>query len=528
MRARVLGVLAAVPLTLAMAGPAHAVGVTLSPLTKTVAEPATGTTSVEFTATPTCGLLESTDTIYNVVLTNGTATGGVDFASSATPVSVTMSCTLGLPGANKTFGVTVNADATDENDETFTVALKNGANAPAQTATVTITDDAADGPPAAQVQDASLAEGSGGGNSVLNIPVKLAVASGKPIQIDYALAAGTATAGDDFEVKTGTVSFDPGSDTALIPVNVVKDNIDEVDETLTATITVHSGSPVVLGEKKTGTGTILNDDVPVITIGSSSTKEGNTGATVMHFPVTMSNASTRQITVHWATADITTASVAEANRAKAGQDYTAAAGNVTFAPGATTGNIDVNITPEFAAEQDELFAVALSDAQPVGAFDPKFSIGLGAILNDDGTPSGGGGAIGNGPGTGTGTGGTGNTSGDTTKPAATLSRFKFTKPKRVSITITCPANEKNCRGTLTLFSIVVKKAKVKALRKEITLGTKTFVVPGGKSAAYTLNLSAKNAKLVKQVKKMQTRAIAVVRDDAGNFATVSKKATLKG
>ena len=52
-----------------------------------------------------------------------------------------------------------------------------------------------------------------------------------------------------------------------------------------------------------GTGTIVNDDAPCLSIGDVAVTEGNSGTTNAVFTVTLSPASTQTVTVNYATAN---------------------------------------------------------------------------------------------------------------------------------------------------------------------------------------------------------------------------------
>jgi len=79
--------------------------------------------------------------------------------------------------------------------------------------------------------------------------------------------------------------------------------------------------------------------------------EGTTGPLFATFTVTLSAASTDTITVDYTTQD---------GSAKAGTDYAAESGTVTFAPGQTTATISVPVTQETIAS-DKTFDVVLSN-----------------------------------------------------------------------------------------------------------------------------------------------------------------------
>jgi hypothetical protein len=84
--------------------------------------------------------------------------------------------------------------------------------------------------------------------------------------------------------------------------------------------------------------------------------EGDAGATTASFTVRLSAASAQAVTVGYATANQT---------ATAGSDYQAASGTLSFAPGALTGTVGVNVLGDSSVEPDETFALNLS--APVGA-----------------------------------------------------------------------------------------------------------------------------------------------------------------
>ena len=87
-------------------------------------------------------------------------------------------------------------------------------------------------------------------------------------------------------------------------------------------------------------------------VADAQVTEGNAGNTVVTFTVTLSVPSARPVTVGYRTADGT---------ARAGQDYVAADGTVTFSPGETSKTIAVQVRGNFAREPDKTFTITLSD-----------------------------------------------------------------------------------------------------------------------------------------------------------------------
>src|SRR6185295_14868689 len=115
-----------------------------------------------------------------------------------------------------------------------------------------------------------------------------------------------------------------------------------------------------------------------LVIDDVSQLEGDSGTTGFGFTVTLASPLASPVTVDFATVD-GTATVAD-------NDYLAASGTLTFAPGETSKPVVVSVVGDTVFETDETFQVALSN--PVGSFLVD-GTGLGAILNDDSAlPSG--------------------------------------------------------------------------------------------------------------------------------------------
>jgi chitinase len=117
----------------------------------------------------------------------------------------------------------------------------------------------------------------------------------------------------------------------------------------------------------------IRDDDPPPTVGVADVgqPEGPAGTRVMAFTVSLSGPSGYPVSVRFATADGT---------ARAGADYLATAGLLTFAPGETSKTVRVAAVGDAAAEADETFSLTLS--APGHAVLGR-AVGIGTILNDD-------------------------------------------------------------------------------------------------------------------------------------------------
>lgn len=110
---------------------------------------------------------------------------------------------------------------------------------------------------------------------------------------------------------------------------------------------------------------------PAVAISSVTQAEGDTGTTTFTFTVSLPFASSQTITVNYATAD---------GNAKAGVDYVAASGTLTFNPGETSKSINVSVLTNTTDEPNETFYVNLTSPTAGTAQ------GTGTILNDDPHP----------------------------------------------------------------------------------------------------------------------------------------------
>lgn len=305
---------------------------------------------------------------------NGTATAGSDFAAASGTLTF-------APGeTSKVVHVAVTGDRTVEANETLALTLSapSGATLARASATGTITnDDAAVVVPTLSISDASVTEGNSGTKDLV-FNVTLSQAASGPVTLKYATSDGTATAGPDYVATTGTLTFAAGETVKQVRVQVKGDTVVEGNETLTLTLSSPTGATIADGS---GTGLISNDDVapvvPSASVADASVTEGASGITDLAFTVSLSQATTVPVTLHYATSDGT---------ATAGSDYAASSGTLTFAAGETTKVVHVQVKGDTAVEAGETLKLILS--QPTGATIAT-GTATGSIVNDDVAPGGG-------------------------------------------------------------------------------------------------------------------------------------------
>lgn len=220
-------------------------------------------------------------------------------------------------------------------------------------------------PPNVSVNDSAAINETAG---TANFTISLSAATSHRVTVKYSTADGTAQKGADYTETTGSVIFEPGVTTRMFEVPILNDNIDEVDETFTFTISPNLG----ILTRAQSTITLLDDDLPPSeSISDVSVTEGNAGTRSATFLVTLSVASGKTITLNYATG---------AGTATADTDYNSANGTVTFSPGQTTSGIVIQVRGDAFNEGDEAFVVNLSNAVNVTVADGQ---GVGTIVDDD-------------------------------------------------------------------------------------------------------------------------------------------------
>ena len=224
--------------------------------------------------------------------------------------------------------------------------------------------------PTVSVRPVTVIEGAAGTKKVVSVPVTLSAGGNDPVQVPWTLVAGTATVGKDVVAASGTVTIQPGDTSATIPVTVLGDALDEVDEYATVKLGTVTGALVGTSSAKV---TITDDDAaPKVSVKAAAVAEGKAGTkTALKFTVSLSAASGKKVTVYVSTANGT---------ARAGSDYTARAVTLTFNPGVTSQTFAVTVLGDGTKEANETLYAVLS--KPVNA-----TLGTakatGTIKNDD-------------------------------------------------------------------------------------------------------------------------------------------------
>ena len=331
--------------------------VTLSASPTTIAENA-GTS----TLTATLSSTSTEDVTVSLAYSNANATG---------PASIV------VPAGSLTATGTVTAvdNAIDEPDRTVEISVDsvtNGTESGTQAVTLTLTDD--EGSPSLSIADVSLNEGASG-TSVMTFTATLSAASARTVTVDYVTSDGTATAGADYTAASGMLTFTPGQTQQTFDVTVSGDNVVELTETFTVTLSNAANATI---SDDSAAGTITNDDSATLTLADSGLYETEADQPVS-LRATLSAPVDVSVRFEASTADGT---------ATAPSDYDAVVDRPwSINTGLTTLDLVFTVKGDTAFEPNEAFTVLLANLTASGR-DVTFADASATvrILNNDSAP----------------------------------------------------------------------------------------------------------------------------------------------
>ncbi|MEG4395519.1 Calx-beta domain-containing protein, partial [Microcoleus sp. BROC3] len=179
--------------------------------------------------------------------------------------------------------------------------------------------------------------------------------------VNYTIG-GTATAGIDYTSLSGTVAFAPGTTTATINVTATNDPVIDPGETVIITLTDAASYDIAVTPQNTATVTIDDNDIEYGIVANNATvAEANSGTTPITYTITRSGRTDVSSTVDYTLAGTATNGTDYNNVVVSGTNVTAAGSKITFAAGATTATINLDVLGDTVAETNETIDVTLSN-----------------------------------------------------------------------------------------------------------------------------------------------------------------------
>ena len=375
----------------------------------------TGTVRVAPVGALTAGSGASTDAIsvaveegstgfYTVVLSSdpgATCTAGVTIGITSDSPAVTVSpATINFTSANWSIRRGITATGVEDgnlDDETATISHAVTAACPdyptgLAIASVTVSVDDND-TSLLTIDSPRVVEGDSG-STRMAFTVTLSAPVSAQVSVAYAAAtmAGTATSGTDYAFASPVLylGLAPGQTSETLRVNVTGDTDMEGDETVRVALGAlvvppTPASVVVSTAMGVGTGTIVDDDTPTLTIDSPSVAEGNAGTTDLTFTVTLSPAAASRVDVNYIRN--------VGGTAEEGTDFTdVPSASLEFTAGETSKTITVPVRGDSVVEPDETVHMLIYNAListgtvRIRGADGIIAVnatGVGTITNDD-------------------------------------------------------------------------------------------------------------------------------------------------
>lgn len=266
---------------------------------------------------------------------NDTAIAGEDYDA----VSGTLTFNPGE--TEKTIPVNILPDSVHEGSEQFFVDLHTPLNSTIADGRGVGTIPNDDAQPSFSITDVTQAEGSGGTTDFIFTVTKTG-STALSSMVTFATQAGTATAGAsctagvDFVMANGTLSFSPTETSQQVLVRVCGDTIVETDETFFVNLSGASNATISDAQ---GLGTIQNDTTPAVGFESATYLEDESQTAVI--TVVRTGDLSGMSTVEFATSNGT--SNGGASCSVIGTDFINTTGTITFAPTESTQTVNVPV-----------------------------------------------------------------------------------------------------------------------------------------------------------------------------------------
>jgi len=182
------------------------------------------------------------------------------------------------------------------------------------------------------------------------------------VKVKYETVDGDAKAGKDYKSARGTLTFMPKDTVQTIEIKIIEDQKFEPTEEFFVDLKVISGRNTSLGTWKRATVVVIDADGP----GSFYFEQSE-----LKFPE-CAKAETRKINVrrkNGCHGEVQCSYHTEDDTAKAGKDYTATSGTLTFKSGQTQETFPLEILPKSKYEGTEVFRVILDSPTNGATFD---------------------------------------------------------------------------------------------------------------------------------------------------------------
>ncbi|KJV05406.1 Calx-beta domain-containing protein [Methylocucumis oryzae] len=289
----------------------------------------------------------------NFTTQNGSAKAGSDFTSTSGALTF-------APGETaKTITVFIQNDSLAENDEDFSVVLSNLSGATVLDTVGQAIIAANDSTPGTisniLIDDIVVGESQ----TYAEFTIRLDTPNTTNVTVNYNTTNGTAIFNNDAIGVTNALTFLPGETVKTVLVTLVNDTAQEITENFSLQLFSASANATIA--KNVATATIIDNDAasgtPTVSINDYTIDESTREA---RFVITLDKPSTQVVSLDYATQNTS---------AKAGEDFVASSGSLSFAPGETVKTVSVALINDAVFEIAESFNLVLSNLVNATALD---------------------------------------------------------------------------------------------------------------------------------------------------------------
>ena len=300
--------------------------VTLASSASSVSE---GGSALTLTATLS---VATTSAVTVAINTSGSAVEGTDY-STISDITIAAGSTSG------TASFTVTDDSVYEGSEAATVSIGTvtGSSASAAGSGTSVSITLSDNETAPTVNLSSSSSNVLEDGSAITVTATLSNVADEAVTVPIN-TSGTATEGTDY-AAISDITISAGATTGSTTITPTDDNVSEGAETVIVSLGTLSGADATAGSTTSLTLSLIDDDVPNITLTSSASSIAENSGSPLTLTATASMTAIEDIVV----------TIGTAGTATSGSDYTALPSTLTISAGATTA------TTSFTPTNDSIY-----------------------------------------------------------------------------------------------------------------------------------------------------------------------------
>ncbi|NCQ75846.1 MAG: hypothetical protein GPI98_20145, partial [Microcystis aeruginosa W13-13] len=194
------------------------------------------------------------------------------------------------------------------------------------------------------------------GTPVANVTVQRTNGNEGTVSVNVLLSDGTAVFPNDYNSLAIPVVFGPGETSKTVIIPIVNDSDFEGNETVNLTLSSPTGG-ATLGTQTTATLTIVDNDLPTVSLAVSPASVTEDGTNNLVYTFTRTGNTASPLTVHF---NVSGNATFNNDYSQSGADsFSGTSGSITFAAGSNTATLTIDPTADTIFEQDETVGLTL-------------------------------------------------------------------------------------------------------------------------------------------------------------------------